>query len=231
MKRVLKQLEPIELTRFRNAVPQGTWQQMRDDANFGGPAASNACRAHLLADQGGICGFCEIAIHDNDPLKCRVEHFHPKSDISLAHNWALDWNNQLGVCAGGSHKSSSVPYTQEPLAQNLSCDAYKDRMIQSGRLPAQCEGWILNPIELIATPCLFQVEKSTGKLLPDPANCAVSPPWPGNQHVDVCTLAQYTIDMLNLNCDRLCQARITIVRDIEHNKKDNAIKGSLRSKA
>ncbi len=198
---------------------------MRDDANFGGPGAYEACRSQLLTDQGGICAFCEIAIHDNDPLKCRVEHFHPKSDISPAHNWALDWNNLIGVCAGGSYRYGIEPHTQEPLAQNLSCDAHKDQMIQSGSLSAQCEGWILNPTQLIASPSLFQVEKSTGKLRPDIAHCTAIPAWPGNQHADVQTLVQHTIDMLNLNCDRLCRARLALVRDIERNKKKQRDQG------
>jgi len=219
MKRVLKQQEPTELARFRDKDPQSTWQQMKDDANFGGSEAYVACRTQLLEDQGGICAFCEIGIHDNDPLKCRVEHFHPKSDISPAHNWALDWNNLLAVCAGGSYRFGATPHTQEPLAENLSCDAYKDQMIQSGRLSDQCEGWILNPTQLLAAPNVFQLEKSTGRLLPDNSSCAMAPNWPGNQHSSIQALVQHTIDMLNLNCDRLCQARLVIIRDVERNKK------------
>lgn len=225
MKRVLKPEEPTLLTRFRRAAPQSTWQNMKDDANFGGPAAYKECRKQVLAAQGGICAYCEIDISDNDPLKCRVEHFHPKSDISPAHNWALDWNNLLGVCAGGSYKSGSAPYTQEPLAQNLSCDAYKDQMIQSGKLSEQCEGWILNPIELVASPSLFQIDKSTGKLVPNSSHCAAAPAWPSNKHADIEALVQHTINMLNLNCDRLCQARIVLIRDIERNKKKQRDQG------
>lgn len=221
MKRVLRQQEPAELTQYRRAVPHGTWDNFKSDANYGGRDAYAACRVQLITDQGGICAFCEIDIRDNDPLQCRIEHFHPKSDISNAHNWALDWSNLLAVCAGGSYKYGEPPYTQEPLTGNLSCDAHKDQMIQSGELSAQCEGWIINPAELIASPCLFHLEKSTGKLRSaDLANRAAFPAWPGNnQHSDVQTLVQHTIDMLNLNCDRLCNARLVIIRDIEHNKK------------
>ncbi len=225
MKRVLKQQEPAELVRFRQAALQSTWQQMKDDTRFAGSASYAACRSQLLADQGGICAYCEIGIHDNDPLKCRVEHFHPKSDISPTHNWALDWNNLLGVCVGGSYKFGVEPHTLEPLTQNLSCDAHKDQMIQSGKLPTRCDGWIINPVLLMASPNLFQLEKSTGRLLPDPKNCTTVPDWPGNPHTDVQTLVQYTIDMLNLNCDRLCQARLVIIRDIERNKKKQRSQG------
>lgn len=219
MKRVQKQNEPIELTRFRNAVPSSTWQQLKDDAHNNGPITYDKCRVQLIADQGGICAYCEIDIRANNPLQCRVEHFHPKSDVSHAHNWALDWENLLAVCAGGSYKYSSPPYACEPLADNLSCDAYKDRMIQLGRLPEKCEGWILNPAELLALPSLFCIEKSTGKLQTSIVDCAAIEPWPGNQHADLETLVQHTIDMLNLNCDRLCTARLVVIRDIERNKK------------
>ena len=110
-------------------------------------------------------------------------------------------------------------------ADNLSCDAHKDRMIQSGKLAEHCEGWILNPIQLQASPCLFKLEKSTGKLRPDPETCAVSPAWPGNQHLNLQTLVQHTIDMLNLNCDRLSEARRRIIWDIESNKKKQRLRG------
>lgn len=219
MKRVQKQNEPIELTRFRNAKPDSTWEQMKGDPHNNGRAAYDKCRAQLIADQGGICAYCEIDIRANNPLQCRVEHFHPKSDISCAYNWALAWENLLAVCAGGSHKHSSRPYACEPLAENLSCDAHKDRMIQQGRLPEQCEGWIFNPVELCVLPNLFSIEKSTGKLLISTTGCAAMEPWPGNRHADLQTLAQHTIDMLNLNCNRLCDARLVVIRDIERNKK------------
>lgn len=151
--------------------------------------------------------------------------FPPKSDISTTHNWALDWNNLIGVCAGGSYRYGTAPHTQEPLAQNLSCDAHKDQMIQSGKLLEKCDGWILNPTQLVASPALFQIEKSTGKLLPDLANCKAAPAWPGNQHPDTQALVQHTIEMLNLNCDRLCSVRLALVRDVERNKKKQRDQG------
>lgn len=64
-------------------------------------------------------------------MKCRVEHFHPKSDQDPACNWAPAWGNLLVVCNGGSHPHVATPgYCLEPTTDNLSCDAHKDRMIQ-----------------------------------------------------------------------------------------------------
>lgn len=219
MKRVNRPQEPLELTNFRQTAPASTWEQMKNDVNHKGSEVYDICRAQLVSTQGGICAYCEIDIRDNNPLTCRVEHFHPKSDMTPAHNWALDWNNMLGVCAGGSYRYAQTPYTQEPLADNLSCDAHKDQMIQSGKLPEQCEGWILDPSKLFASPSLFRLEKSTGRFMPDTDQCQAANTWPGNKHVNMEKLVQHTLDMLNLNCDRLRQARLTLIRDIERNKK------------
>lgn len=220
MKRVLKGNEPTSLTNYRKTEPQSSWQQMKDDPFSGGKKAYLDCRENLIDGQGGLCAYCEIDIRDNNPLKCRVEHFHPKSDITPGHNWALDWVNLLGVCAGGSYAYNSEPgHHLEPTDENLSCDAHKDRMIQSGKLLDKCEGWILNPVQLVAFPSLFRLEISSGKLTADPTTCAASAPLPGNEHATVEALVEHTIAMLNLNCDRLNQARKIILWDIERNIK------------
>jgi uncharacterized protein (TIGR02646 family) len=231
MKRVLKSQEPAELDRYRQAAPASTWQQMKDDPHHGGKSSYTTCRSQVIADQGGLCCYCELDIRDNNPLRSRVEHFHPKSDITPRHNWALDWANLLGACSGGSNRyaskdddSSKADHFLEPLEFNLSCDAHKDRMIQAGKLPDQCEGWILNPLQLAASPPLFRMDKSSGKLQADPQHCATFP-VDGNQHASTLTLVEHTIEMLNLNCDRLTQARLRVIRNIERAKKLERQKG------
>jgi len=216
VKRVKIPEEPQELTEFRRRFPSNTWEQMREDGE--GRVAYEIIRRTLIHGQGGLCAFCEVGIHDNDPLKCHVEHFHPKTDNSDAHNWALDWENMLAVCMGGSQRHQSPPHSLEPLEENLSCDAFKNKMIQSGRLSENCEGWIINPKEMPAIPLLFFLERNTGRLVPDETQCA-GIEFENNEHSCTRLLVQNTIDMLNLNCDRLCQARKRIVWDIERNKK------------
>ena len=120
---------------------------------------------------------------------------------------------------GGAQRHQQPPYALEPLRENLSCDAHKDQIIQSGKLDEQCDGWIINPLELPAFPCLFFLEKSTDRLLPDEPVCA-GLDMPGNQHPNTQHLVQHTIDMLNLNCNRLYEARKQIIWNIERNKKD-----------
>lgn len=220
MKKVLKGDEPQFLSSYRQAVPLGTWDQMRNDALHSGQQAYQDCRIKSIHDQKGLCAYCEIAIRDNKPLKCRVEHFHPKSDTTTAHNWALDWQNMLGVCNGGDYPHLADPaFHLKPLKDNLSCDAHKNMMIEGGLLAEPCEGWVLNPLQLAAFPTLFRLEKSNGYLLPDAVACAASPPWPDNRHASVEALVQHTIEMLNLNCNRLAKARLQVIWHIEQNKK------------
>ncbi|MBF0551614.1 MAG: TIGR02646 family protein [Deltaproteobacteria bacterium] len=192
---------------------------MRNDPYFEGQEAYTQIRNQLLKDQGGICAYCEldISIRDNRPLKCRVEHFHSKSDSTPSKNWALDWNNLLAVCNGGSNPDVKV--------ENLSCDAHKDRMIRKGKLSKACEGWILSPLQVNSFPNLFKVNHFSGKLEPDERACSEALPIQPNTLGSTRELVQNTIDMLNLNCDRLCQERRILIRTIEQGKKEQRKKG------
>jgi uncharacterized protein (TIGR02646 family) len=219
VKRVLKGNEPARLQAFRAAQPQATWDQLKTDAHNGGMDAYDDIRLATHLHQFGLCAYCEIDISDNNPLKSRVEHFHAKSHTGTPTNWALHWPNMLAVCAGGSYRHGAAPHTLEPIDKNLSCDAHKDRLIQQGKLPEACEGCVVDPLLLPATPSLFAINKTTGELRPDDTACASAPPWPNNQHANVKVLVEHTIAVLNLNCDRLCTARRLLIHDIERNKK------------
>lgn len=224
VKRTLRGVEPSRLISYRITNPDSTWENMKGDPHSGGMEAYADCRKILLSSQGGICAYCEIDIRDNDPLRCRVEHFHPKSDRAGSHNWSLDWNNLLGVCAGGSFRYAAAPHAAEPLSENLSCDAHKDRMVQTGRLPILCDNLILNPQIVPSFPVLFRLEKSTGRLFPAPLQkleefiCV-----DGVSNLE--TIISNTIDMLNLNCDRLCRGRLAVIWAIERKKKEQRNKG------
>jgi uncharacterized protein (TIGR02646 family) len=225
VKRVLKGNEPATLQTFRAAQPQATWEGMKNDAVSGGMQAYTDTRLDTHRDQRGLCAYCEIDIRDNDPLKSRVEHFHAKSHTGTPTNWALHWPNMLAACAGGSYRYGAAPHTIEPIDKNLSCDAHKDRFIQQGKLPEACEGWVINPLLLTAAPSLFAINKTSGELRADDAACANAPPWPNNQHADVKALVEHTIAVLNLNCQRLCAARLVVIHDIERSKKKQRLAG------
>jgi uncharacterized protein (TIGR02646 family) len=219
VKRVLKGNEPARLRAFRQAQPLATWEQMRNDPMNGGRQAYADIRAEAIISQGGLCAYCEIDIRDNDPLKSRVEHFHAKSHTGTPTNWALHWPNMLAVCVGGSNPHDSDPHTLQPIAKNLSCDAHKDQWIQQGNLPVACEGWVIDPLLLAAIPSLFAINKTSGELRANETTCANAPAWPNNHHADVKMLVEFTIAALNLNSQRLCEARRRVIFDIEHNKK------------
>lgn len=214
MKRVEKGEEPTKLTDYRNANPRSTWEQMRNDAAFGGNDAYVEIKRTALSDQGGLCAYCEAHVVSQAQ---QIEHFHPKSDIGDGHNWALDWSNLLAVCDGGSNPYS--PHYLEPLPDNLSCDQHKNYLSQKGGLLATCEGWLLNPLQLAAFPNLFAVHLGTGKLRANEGNCAMIPAFEPNHCGSAAALVENTIRILNLNCDRLCQDRLRVIRSLEHAKK------------
>ena len=219
MKRVLKQGEPASLQTYRQKQSAATWEDMKTDALHGGQQAYRDIRKQTHQDQGGLCAYCEIDLHDHDRLKSQIEHFHPKSDITMHHNWALDWNNMLAVCRGGSYKHHEAPHYMQPLKENLSCDAHKNHWIQKGGLGEALEGLLLNPLLVPTRPSLFTINKFAGEISPCEVQCNAVAPWPQNQYADVKTLVEKTIVVLNLNCRRLCEARLCVIRDIEQNKK------------
>ena len=197
MKRVLKGAEPQTLIFYRTANPDTTWSEMRHDALHQGQEASKDCRAQSLADQYGLCAYCECKFDPKQPHKFSVEHVYPKSGTTAAGpNWHLDWNNLLAVCDGG--KSQGSP--SEPLPDNLSCDAAKGNKSIN-----------VSPLAIPAFPNLFELDKGTGHLKPNPASCA-------RASIDAAEL-QATLDALNLNCERLARQRRQLVINIDKNKK------------
>jgi uncharacterized protein (TIGR02646 family) len=219
MKRICKGSTPKALQDYIRNNPDDTWEQMSGDNTRGGSQAARECRDQAIRDQKGLCAYCEQKISSDDTLHRRIEHFHPKSDKTGTHNWSLDWKNMLAVCDGGS-SSSQEERIIHPLPANLSCDAHKDRMVQTGKLPISCEGHLLNPLAVPAFPNLFVLEKDTGYFKPDETACA-NAQISGYEHetISISALIGYTIETLNLNCDRLAAKRRLIIFDIDRNKK------------
>ena len=121
MKKINKTPGPNPLTVYAEANPDGNW----DDGfrNHNGGEDYQVVRRLILEDQGGLRAYCETGLKELPPHKQRVEHFHPKSDTSNpGKNWALDWENILGVCVGGDDSDKET----HPLPQNLSCDSRKN---------------------------------------------------------------------------------------------------------
>lgn len=188
MKNVIKGTEPAELSRYVAANPGNTWEQFR-----AATPRRKGVQQQLVHDQGGICAYCEIDLKPSsgvDLADLRVEHFHPKSDTTTAHNWALDWQNLLAVCHGGSARNV-VDAAARFTSPDHSCDVPKqDRSL---------DAVICNPLQLPASPLLFRFDRSSGAISVNQATCT--------QAGVPAQKAQATIDELRLDAVRLRDLR------------------------
>jgi uncharacterized protein (TIGR02646 family) len=214
MKRCCKLTEPVLLTAYRGAKPNATWEEMRDDPHDAGIQAAKDVKTDLVRGQRCLCAFCECSLAtecSNEAIierraKQRVEHFHPKADPVRPPNWNLHWPNLWAVCLGGSDPTEDERNSGiHPLPQNLSCDAFKDHQIKTGKLSADPEGWILSPDEIPAFPLLFKYSPD-GVPEPDEANCQ-SVTFGNNNYGSSRELVERTIEHLNLGCFRLAEKR------------------------
>lgn len=209
MKRISKSSPPNELTTFAGDNPAAKWKDFRNEKSG---EDYKALRATILKDQGGLCAYCEQAIALRPESSQRVEHVHSKSDASqLGVNWALDWNNVVAVCLGGS-SAIDDDHTRHPLPDNLSCDSHKAYLEQQGRIPKANEGYLLNPLDMPAFPNVFSFDKATGKLKANTTACASEDFVGENIHASLADLVDKTIDALNLNCQRLCDERLEVLK-------------------
>lgn len=131
----------------------------------------------LSDNQHGLCAYCEEKLPPRGDR--RIEHLHPKSDVTTEHCWMFDWENLLAVCAGG--KSNNV-FLDSNVEQH--CDGSKGESLTT----------ILNPYTM-PRQNLFTFESSSGKLSADVDMC-------NRAHIEV-QLVKDTIDVLQLNCTTL----------------------------
>ncbi|MDO8844772.1 retron Ec78 anti-phage system effector HNH endonuclease PtuB [Methylicorpusculum sp.] len=194
MKKVQKGAEPKLLESYRIGNPGNSWSQYRRNTD-----RRDQIYDQLRSDQGGLCAYCEIDLKPKNASEAadfRVEHFHPKSDISTSHNWHLDWQNLLACCHGDSRPD--VVDAGSRFANPHSCDVPKGEN--------DWDNLIFNPLHLPAYPCLFQFNRSDGSISVNVANC-------NNADVDI-TKAQATIDNLNLDGVRLRNLRKPVLNQL-----------------
>lgn len=210
MKKIYKSPPPNALTAYAALYSANDWDDFRNHAAPDQPPSSDykTIKNLLIADQGGLCAYCEQDISQADASFQQIEHYHPKSDISNpAINWDLLWGNVFAVCAGGSKKPKGEP--DYPLPENLSCDQHKNYLL-NGKSPAAITATLaaqINPLNLPASPCLFDFDRRTGELLANITACAQIDQQQGLPAQTTQTRIQENIRTLNLNCDRLCQHR------------------------
>lgn len=184
MRHIPDAVEPQELKEYRDAEPSATWNDFKNDAQD----AYKRLIEYIVVHQKGLCAYCEIDLTETDRM---IEHFHPKSNTASGHNWALDFQNLLATCKGGSNPhSEDTSRSLDPLAANLSCDQPKGSK--------NLDGVIVHPRDIPISPSVFTVGM-TGEIKPDPTHCEQA----GVPFQKI----KATIDELNLNCNRLKDAR------------------------
>lgn len=76
MKHIVKLAEPSAFLNWKTSYPDAEYEDLRDEAGFpGADMARRALRSSLLAEQHGLCCYCETRIDSGD---FHVEHFRPK---------------------------------------------------------------------------------------------------------------------------------------------------------
>lgn len=178
------------------------WEQLRD-AESG--RFYKEVKAILVKNQYRICAYCESQLSSRDE-DIRVEHFHPKADKNEVHNWGLDWDNLMAVCCSGA-------------ILDCRCDVNKQH-VQEGfvkitGVPAgpAIEGYILNPYEM-SWENLFSFSQESGELGVNRAVCK-KVYIRENRFGSVAELVDRTIEVLNLNCGRLCRSRRSVAAEFE----------------
>jgi uncharacterized protein (TIGR02646 family) len=168
MKNCLKGNIPPLLEQYQQNNPNAKWEQFKDECQQG----YKEVQEQLRLDQGNLCCYCEIETKQGYGVgkdDFRVEHFHPKAcklDESISsYNWALDWQNMLGCCLGGSEryvvsdeKTRFIEKKAERHSDVLKADSIWDDDI-------------LNPVNMPAFPILFKANRSDGSLSVDENNC------------------------------------------------------------
>lgn len=196
MKNIVKGQEPESLRNFRTSHPDGTWDKKGEPQFSNNKTRYRKVLTQLKVDQGNLCAYCEIDLLEADdaaPEDRRVEHFHPKSDTTTGNNWALDWNNLLVCCHGGSSRQVAEPkrYT----SPDNSCDVPK--------ADKNLDAIILNPLKLPAYPMLFAFDVDDGAMLVDSDACDEAAIQPDK--------ARNTIDELQLDAGRLRKFRAELL--------------------
>lgn len=195
MRRINKKATPpAKLAEFVRARPHADWDEFRKK-----PGRYQQVVKQLKQDQQGLCAYCEIELReatgDGTVADMRVEHFHPQKPHNPPPNWALDWQNLLACCQGGSARDV-VDAGQRFTAPDLSCDAAKG--------DADLSALILNPLtDIPHAPIWFEYRESTGEIVPG-AECP--PEWQQK--------AQDTIQYLRLNAPRLLRLRRAVLEGL-----------------
>ena len=170
-----------------------------DDANWDGFREHNASASYneliekLIDVQHGLCGYCEINLTELDR---QIEHVIPRGGPQQGASKEVNVTNMIACCKGGtssvfapSEKSSDEDRYLEPVKNNMSC----------GQAKSDCNDTnFLDPRKLPALPSLTKVLVD-GRVEVDEGACGLA-------GIPAARVTR-TIDILNLNAERLRLAR------------------------
>jgi uncharacterized protein (TIGR02646 family) len=165
MKNCLKGNIPTLLEQYQQKNPNAKWEQFKNECQQGYKDVQN----QLRLDQGNLCCYCEIDMKQGQGFgknDFRVEHFHPKANKkdTTDDNWALDWQNMLGCCLGGSER-----YVTDEKIRLI--EKHNERHSDVLKSEFIWDDEILNPLEIPAFPILFQARRRDGSLSVQEDNC------------------------------------------------------------
>ena len=167
------------------------WDEFR---SHGAGASYKELRAALTGNQRGLCAYCEMTIRGQSH---QIEHVIPRNALEHGHAKALDITNMLACCMGGTAPEFGLREDgeaekdryREPVRDNMSCGQAKGN---------RKEDTFIDPRTLPAAPSLVKVMEN-GRLEVDEEACRTAGVTPDHM--------TRTIEILNLNADRLRSAR------------------------
>jgi len=190
---------PLRVEAYCVANPDETrWEVFKNDCREG----YRDLVQELTAKQRGLCAFCEADLHPNDR---QVEHWRPKRLATADRNLTFDITNLTASC---ENVTKAHWFVDEPRrggnphpGPNASCGPAKGNEDPHDLTPQP-----YSPAELPAGPRLFNVQ-SDGKLVVD-VNAAATAIFDPDR-------LQVTVDLMNLNCTRLVQARRDVIEALD----------------
>ena len=167
------------------------WKEFRSHDSG---ASYKELRAALTDNQRGLCAYCEMTIRGR---RHQIEHVIPRNAPEHGHATALDIANMLACCMGGTARDFGLEEDGEagedrylePVRDNMSCGQAKGN---------REEETFIDPRRLPAAPSLAKVMEN-GRIEVDEKACRTAGITPDHM--------ARTIEMLNLNAERLRIAR------------------------
>ena len=178
---------PVPTPGLANYLAQSIVRSDWGDFRSNYQKAYRELRNTLVELQHGLCGYCEIDLIEHD---IQVEHVIPQSDPKSGAAQALNHANLIACCRGGAaNEFASDGLDDAARFGDRSCGQAKDR----NNTPD-----FIDPRNLPDLPSLLQVQPD-GIVIANATACAAS--------AIAEEKIQKTIDILQLNVERLRQAR------------------------